>query len=294
MTDIIFDDLTEIEFAGKNFVFTGLSEQQERTATEYVLRLQGMIRTSTVLQTDYLIVDANKGIGSTKYARALELRQRGCAVKILCWDTFLVLASAAAQHTSLLDFIISDGVLEHYYGNQTCVVVPEGVVSIADGVFAGKADYFSGAVEDHYLESIELPQTLESIGEWAFHNCNKLEKITIPANVKSIGKWAFCGCRNLKEITILGEKTVIRQESFDAHVFEELLKTLLPGQITTSEKGKALEMFVEKYDSEEEMPEKYKTTWIKYIKSQRKIAGSGMSKHSPSPVAPCGKTAGPS
>lgn len=270
MSDMLFDELTEIEFIDKNFVFTGLSEQQEREATKLVLRMRGMIRSSVVLQTDYLVVDTGRGTSTTKYARALELRQKGYALKMITWDAFLALAHQAMQHTPLLDFIVTDGVLEHYYGCQSHVIVPDGVISIADGVFAGRTDFFSGIAEDHYMESIELPQSLEKIGEWTFYNCNKLEEIVIPANVKEIGKWAFCGCRNLKHVEVLGEKTPVRQECFDALIFEEVLKTLIPGQVTAAIKGKALELFIKKYDSGIEMTEKYKTAWIKYIKSQRK------------------------
>lgn len=270
MSDILFDKLTEIEFVGKNFVFTGLNEKQKSEATKIVLRMQGVIRSSVVLQTDYLVVDVENGTNTTKYSRAQELLQRGYGLKIITWDDFLALANDAMQHTSLLDFIISDGVLEHYYGRQSHVVIPEGVVSISEAVFAGKTDFFTGNAEEHYMESVELPQSLERIGADAFFNCNRLQKITIPPNVKTIGKFAFYGCKNLKDITILGEKTIVKPERFEALIFDALLPVLLPGQIPASLKQKALELFVSKCDSGEVMQEKYRAAWIKYIKSQRK------------------------
>ena len=50
--------------------------------------------------------------------------------------------------------------------------------------------------------SVTLPDTLTSIDENAFYECEKLESVIIPNGVKSIGKSAFEGCRKLKSITI--------------------------------------------------------------------------------------------
>ncbi|MCF8357690.1 MAG: leucine-rich repeat protein [Prolixibacteraceae bacterium] len=46
------------------------------------------------------------------------------------------------------------------------------------------------------LESVKLPQTINSIGDFAFEFCYNLEKIFIPSSVISIGESAFfhCGC----------------------------------------------------------------------------------------------------
>ena len=270
MEELTFDNLTEIEFLGHNFVFTGLTEKQEKEATKYVLRMQGIIRSSVVLQTDYLVVGTNQIMPTTKASRALELREKGHSLKIIEWDSFLALANAAMEQTTCLDFIISDGVLEHYYGQQKHVVVPEGVTAITNAVFAGKSDYFTGKVEEHYMESIVLPQTLNSIGDYAFYNCNNLQEITIPESVKSIGKYAFCGCKNLKTITILGEKTVAKQECFDKKTFDKLLSVLLPGQVPAAIKQDALYEFSKKYEAGAEMTDTYKKAWLKYIKGQQK------------------------
>ena len=39
-----------------------------------------------------------------------------------------------------------------------------------------------------------IPNSVESIGEYAFYNCSGLTSITIPNSVKSIGEYAFYGC----------------------------------------------------------------------------------------------------
>ena len=51
------------------------------------------------------------------------------------------------------------------------------------------------------LTAIELPDTITSIGDYAFSWCENLTEITIPDSVESIGVEAFHGCSALKNIT---------------------------------------------------------------------------------------------
>ena len=52
------------------------------------------------------------------------------------------------------------------------------------------------------LEEIELPESVEIIGTYAFSKCSSLQSIVIPEGVTSIGTYAFSNCSSLQSIVI--------------------------------------------------------------------------------------------
>ena len=65
--------------------------------------------------------------------------------------------------------------------------IPESVASIGDHAFS----------DCESLSSIVIPNGVTSIGDWAFSDCESLSSIVIPNSVKSIGGMAFMGCTSL-------------------------------------------------------------------------------------------------
>ena len=64
------------------------------------------------------------------------------------------------------------------------------------------------------LTSITIPNSVTSIGGYAFDNCTALSEITIPDSVTSIGNNAFRRCISLTEITIPDSVTSIGNNAF--------------------------------------------------------------------------------
>ena len=59
------------------------------------------------------------------------------------------------------------------------------------------------------LTSVTIPNSVESIGSYAFSGCFGLTSVTIPNSVTSIGESAFNGCSGLTSVTIgSGVKTI--------------------------------------------------------------------------------------
>lgn len=98
--------------------------------------------------------------------------------------------------------------------NETDVIIPDGVISIAGRVFK---DYDMVSVtipnsvvyigdeafsECYYLSNVIMSDSITEIGDKAFNSCTKLTSITIPNGTKSIGDYAFAGCEKLVDVTI--------------------------------------------------------------------------------------------
>lgn len=99
-----------------------------------------------------------------------------------------------------MDFEIKNGVLEHYWGNSLEVIIPEGVHTIDMLAFSSE--------KKAAIKSIQLPETLEIIEDWAFDHCDKLTRIVIPTNVKEIGRGAFSWCRLLSDVIFEGNPKI--------------------------------------------------------------------------------------
>ncbi len=109
------------------------------------------------------------------------------------------------------------------------IVIPatvdyEGVVcnvtSIGDDAFSGCS-----------LTSIDIPNSVTSIGQTAFMDCSGLTSITIPNSVTSIGGYAFCGCSGLTSITIPNSVTSIVESAFQNCT--SLTSITIPNSVTS-------------------------------------------------------------
>ena len=52
------------------------------------------------------------------------------------------------------------------------------------------------------LDSVDLPDSLEIIGQNSFLGCISLEIIEFPESLKIIGDGAFCGCKKLENVKL--------------------------------------------------------------------------------------------
>ena len=153
------------------------------------------------------------------------------------------------------DFKIIDGELLEYYGNGGDVIVPDGVTSIADEVFA----------ENISLTSVLIPASVRWIGDMAFRSCSNITKfevdesngflcaidgdlytkdktelinyaqgkndvsVSIPEGVTYIRNVVFKGCNNLQKIHI--PKTVNRIECAAFRGCTKLTCIEIPGTV---------------------------------------------------------------
>ena len=131
----------------------------------------------------------------------------------------------------------SEGLLYMSNGNGTCtvdigdctdenIVIPshspsgEKVVQIKAYAFRGRNN----------IKSVQIPETVTTIGEGAFQDCFNLESVNLPKKITMIYSYTFFGCINLKEITIPSGVTYIGVEAFaDCYAFESIV---IPASVT--------------------------------------------------------------
>ena len=122
----------------------------------------------------------------------------------------------------------------------TSVTIPNGVTSIGYAPFTGcdKLTEIQVSAGNTHFKSVDgilfsadgktliqvpcgkgltectIPNSVTSIGSYAFSFCESLTSVTIPNRVTSIGNRAFIGCRSLKSVTIPDSVTSIGDEVF--------------------------------------------------------------------------------
>ena len=80
----------------------------------------------------------------------------------------------------------------------TEIEIPEEIDGYPVTAIGNKAFSSRGSISS--LISINIPDSVTSIGASAFYNCSGLTSINIPDNVTSIGSSAFAGCSSLTSI----------------------------------------------------------------------------------------------
>jgi len=88
-------------------------------------------------------------------------------------------------------------------------------------------------LNDEEIKDLIIPNSVTSIGKWAFADCSGLTSVTIPGSVTSIGKRAFSGCSGLTSVTIPGSVTSIGNYAFAG--CSGLTSVTIPGSVTSIE-----------------------------------------------------------
>ena len=100
------------------------------------------------------------------------------------------------------------------------IVIEDGVTHIGSYAFLCK-----------YAMSVTIPDSVTSIGNTAFNNCNNLATVSIPDSVTSIGDGAFSGCKLLTSVNIPDGVTSIGTSMFRG--CESLTSVTIPDSVTS-------------------------------------------------------------
>ena len=120
----------------------------------------------------------------------------------------------------------------HYCTNLESINVDvnNNIYSSIDGVLFNKEQDKIIFFPYNKSDSYEIPDSVTSIGNWAFKNCSSLTNITIPNSVTSIGERAFSECANFTSITIPDSVTSIGEGAFSSC---SLTSITIPDSVTS-------------------------------------------------------------
>lgn len=131
-------------------------------------------------------------------------------------------------------------------GNIKRLTFPEGIRSIADGVYQdcllletislssdtetiGKSAFENSK----WLRAVTNSQSVKTIGAMAFSGCQSLESIDLSDNLQTLGKRCFEHCCNLREIHLSAQLTTIPERTFFR--CKSLKKVIIPKSVQVIE-----------------------------------------------------------
>ena len=118
--------------------------------------------------------------------------------------------------------LIIDGVLNTFApAGLAEYTIPDSVTTIGNWAFEGCSS----------LISVTIPDSVTTIEYAAFHDCSSLTSVTIGDSVTTIGEWAFSGCSSLTSAIIPDSVTTIGDGAF--YRCSSLTSIIIPDSVTT-------------------------------------------------------------
>lgn len=216
---LYFDIINTVdETSGETFAYTTESSttQSGVTVTTAILDSNG----SSISQIPQGTLKPSEITSSSPISATIKLTVSGTSgANVDLSQITITISEYVPQVYDCFDFEVnSDGTtvtlidFNERLADTTDIVIPD-TVSYVDGVWTDGNTYtvtvianaLSGSGGNSFcfsnITSIELPSTLETIGDWAFQGCRKLTSVNIPYGVVSIGEGCFLDCTQLTHVT---------------------------------------------------------------------------------------------
>ena len=139
-------------------------------------------------------------------------------------------------------------IITGYNGSETEVIIggtyevngtEYQVTEIADEAFSGSE-----------VTSVELADSIVTIGNSAFEGCESLKKLVIPSSVESVGESAFYDCTELTHVVVLGEDTEILDAALGLYYVKRKVDGVVDGLLIEGHAGSTAEEYARALEEE--------------------------------------------
>ena len=120
---------------------------------------------------------------------------------------------------------IRKNVMEGIFQNcssLTTIDLPDSVIAIQDKAFQNSG-----------LTKITVPENVESIGAYAFNNCDALQSVFIANSVNTMGKYCFADCEMLSDVQFGDDAGISVISSYAFNNCDALLAITIPDNVAT-------------------------------------------------------------
>ena len=217
--------------------------------------------------TEYIIGDAVKGIGEYAFSDSSSLTSITIPNSVTSIGNWAFFNCSSLTSVTIPNSVTSIG--KYAFRNcssLTSVAIPNSVTSIGGGAFydckfvkdnfinnstldAVANNYWGATIADIEIDgllikndtvlvacrpsltSVAIPNSVTSIGGWAFRDCSSLTSVTIGNSVTSIGYAAFLSCSSLTSVTIPNSVTSIGWSAFEG--CSSLTSVTIPNSVTS-------------------------------------------------------------